>query len=182
MKSEKNLLILNLGIDSNDTSLGFTQTWINELNKEYKRVDVITMRLCKSDLNEEIGIFPVNEEGGKLTKFNQIKKIHKTFKHVLNNCNYDHCFAHMSPLILVIGSRQLKTKGIKSTLWFTHPGPKFGVKKIVLLIASFVANSIVTASKHSFPFKFKKLNLLSGAHFAVIWSLGAPHFMKWTLL
>ena len=35
------LLILNLGIDSDNTSLAFTQTWVNELSQYYKEIDVI---------------------------------------------------------------------------------------------------------------------------------------------
>ena len=53
MNKTKKLLILNLGIDSNDTSLGFTHTWINELKNEYPIIDIITMRLGKNDLEED---------------------------------------------------------------------------------------------------------------------------------
>ena len=40
MNDSNNLLILNLGIDTNDTSLGFTQTWIEALSKEYSTTEI----------------------------------------------------------------------------------------------------------------------------------------------
>tara|TARA_Y100000590_G_scaffold166700_1_gene190879 strand:- start:2222 stop:3289 length:1068 start_codon:yes stop_codon:yes gene_type:complete len=160
MNESKKLLILNLGIDSNDTSLGFTHTWINELKNEYPIIDVITMRLGKNDLGEDVGIYFVNKNNKKLTKFQQIKKIRYLFNEVLSKTNYDHCFAHMSPLLLVLGARKLRKKGIESTLWFTHPGPNYGVKRIVLYLAMLSAKKIVTASDNSFPYKTKKLNVI----------------------
>ena len=39
------LLILNLGVDAENTSLAFTQKWINELSLNYLKVDVITLKL-----------------------------------------------------------------------------------------------------------------------------------------
>ena len=39
------LLLLNLSVDSENTSLAFTQTWINELAVYYEEIDVITLRV-----------------------------------------------------------------------------------------------------------------------------------------
>ena len=38
------LLILNLGVDSENTSLAFTQKWINEISLNFDSVDVLTMK------------------------------------------------------------------------------------------------------------------------------------------
>ena len=159
MNETKNLLVLNLGVDVNDTSLGFTQTWIEELNKDYKIVDVITMRIGNNNLSENIEVNFINKNDKKLSKIKQLIRINRTFKHVLKNKSYDHCFAHMSPLLLVAGWPQLRKKRIKSTLWFTHPGPKLSIKKIILILATLVADNIVTASSNSFPYKVNKLNV-----------------------
>ena len=159
MTESKKLLVLNLGVDADDTSLGFTQTWIEELNKEYKVVDVITMRLGRNSLSKNIKINFINKNEKKISKIKQIIKINKTFKLVLKNNSYDHCFAHMSPLLLVVGWPHLYKKRIESTLWFTHPGPKFSIKKIILILATILANNIVTASSNSFPYNVKKLKV-----------------------
>jgi len=160
VSNQKKLLMLNLGIDSNDTSLGFTHTWIDELRNEYPIIDVITMRLGDNNLGEDVGIYFINKNNKKLSKVQQIKKIRALFDEVLNKKNYDHCFAHMSPLLLVLGSRKLKKKKIESTLWFTHPGPNYGVKRLILFLATRVAKNIVTASSNSFPYKTSKLNVI----------------------
>ena len=44
IKDEK-ILILNIGTDSKDTSLGFAISWLNEFSKNYQEVDVITLNL-----------------------------------------------------------------------------------------------------------------------------------------
>ena len=123
MTSSNNLLVLNLGVDTDDTSLGFTQTWIEELNKKYTNIDVITMRLGRNGLDNKIGVHFINTNEKKLSKIKQLVKIHKTFKSVLKIQDYDHCFAHMSPLLFIVGWIHLRRKRIKTTLWFTHPGP-----------------------------------------------------------
>ena len=38
------LLILNLGVDNENTSLAFTQKWINDISLNYDAVDVLTMK------------------------------------------------------------------------------------------------------------------------------------------
>ena len=45
----------------------------NELKNEYPIIDIITMRLGKNDLKEDVGIYFVNSKNKKLTKFQQIK-------------------------------------------------------------------------------------------------------------
>ena len=44
------LLILNLGVDSENTSLAFTQKWINEISLNFDSVDVLTCLLYTSTL------------------------------------------------------------------------------------------------------------------------------------
>ena len=89
MTSSNNLLVLNLGVDTDDTSLGFTQTWIEELNKKYTNIDVITMRLGKNGLDNKIGVHFINTNENKLSKIKQLVKIHKTFKSVLKIQDYE---------------------------------------------------------------------------------------------
>ncbi len=154
----KRLLILNLGVDSNNTSLAFTQSWINELSLYYEIIDVITMKVgSKYELNKNVNLYYINKENNKISKISQFIKLYKVSKRLIKNNKYSHCFAHMAPLQHLIAKYFLFKKKIKSTLWFTHKGPKFGIKWIVLWFSSLMANNIVTASKNSFPFKFKKV-------------------------
>jgi len=152
------LLILNLGVDSENTSLAFTQKWINELALNFTSVDVLTLKVgSKYNLNSNVNLFFINDKNSTYTKFYQFKKLIKLTRKLINENNYSHCFAHMAPLQHLIAKFFLLQKNVKTTLWFTHVGPKLGLKWIILWISSLLANNIVTASEQSFPFKFKKV-------------------------
>ena len=69
----------------------------------------------------------------------------------------------VSPISIVIGYYLLSKNKIKTTLWFTHPSPKFGVKKIILFLSMLASESIVTASRNSFPFNSHKVNVIGHA-------------------
>ncbi|MDC0076906.1 glycosyltransferase [Acidimicrobiaceae bacterium] len=152
------LLILNLGIDSDNTSLAFTQTWVNELSQYYKEIDVITLRVgTKYKLNKNVNLHYINNKNSNKSKSKQIIDLYKISKKLINNNKYIHCFAHMAPLQHLLAKYFLHKNKIKTTLWFTHIGPKFGIKWIILWLSSFLADNIVTASKNSFPFKFNNI-------------------------
>ena len=152
------LLILNLGVDSENTSLAFTQKWINELALNFTSVDVLTLKVgSKYNLNSNVNLFFINDKNSTYSKFYQFKKLIKLTRKLINENNYSHCFAHMAPLQHLIAKFFLLQKNVKTTLWFTHVGPKLGLKWIILWISSLLANNIVTASEQSFPFKFKKV-------------------------
>ena len=87
----------------------------------------------------------------------------KTVKKLVKETNYDRCFSHMSPISVVLSYLYLKRSGIKTTLWFTHPGPKFGIKKLILYLSFLISEHVVTASNTSFPFKGKKVNVIGHA-------------------
>ena len=68
------LLILNLGVDAENTSLAFTQKWINELSLNYVKVDVITLKKGeKYKLNENVSLHYVNKNDSSYSKFHQLK-------------------------------------------------------------------------------------------------------------
>ena len=152
------LLILNLGVDSENTSLAFTQKWINEISLNFDSVDVLTMKVGKNyQLNKNVNLHFINDQNTNHTKIYQLKKLTKVTRKLIENNNYTHCFAHMAPMQHLIAKFYLVRKNIKSTLWFTHSGPAFGIKWLILWFSSMLANNIVTASKNSYPFKFKKV-------------------------
>ena len=69
----------------------------------------------------------------------------------------------MSPISVVVSSILLQKNNIKTTLWFTHPGPNFGIKKLILFLSFLFAEHIVTASTSSFPIKSKKVHVIGHA-------------------
>ena len=64
-----------------------------------------------------------------------------------------------SPISIFVSSYYLIKNSIKTALWFTHPGPKFGLK-IILFLSMLISEYIVTASPSSFPFKNKKVKII----------------------
>ena len=158
---ESNLLYLNLAIDKNDTSLGFASSWIEEISKLYSNIDVVTLRLGEiPELPKNVNLYGPKSSKNKFQKYIHL---YKKIKNLLKTNNYNRCFSHMSAVSLFVASRLLNKHKIKSTLWFTHPGPSFGLKKLILFLAYKLSDNIVTASKTSFPFNSKKVNIIGHA-------------------
>lgn len=155
------LLYFNLAIDEHDTSLGFATKWIETIANNYDQVDVVTLRKV-SDIkfSENINIYGPNEKTGK---FNKYLALLKQVKILTKENSYERCFSHMSPISIFVSSYYLFKNSIKTTLWFTHPGPKFGLKKIILFLSMLISEYIVTASPSSFPFKNKKVKIIGHA-------------------
>ena len=159
MKSR--LLYLNLAIDSQDTSLGFAIGWLKEVSKIYDEIDVITLRKGTiPNLPDNINIYGPNSHKNKLKKYFYL---HKTAKNLINTHKYEKCFSHMSPISLFVLTSQLKRKNIETTLWFTHPGPGFGIKKLILYITTKMTKNVITASSTSFPFMSEKVSIIGHA-------------------
>ena len=158
---ENRLLYLNLAIDSQDTSLGFAIGWLKEVSKIYDKVDVITLRKgTVPNLPDNVNIYGPNNYKNKFRKYFYL---HKTAKSLINNNTYQKCFSHMSPISLFVLTSQLKRKKIESILWFTHPGPTFGIKKLILYITTKKTKNVITASSTSFPFMSEKVSIIGHA-------------------
>lgn len=151
----KNLLYFNLAIDEKDTSLGFTVDWLNTIAEEFDQVDVISLRVNGiPKVNDSIKIYGLENGKNRISKYIYfLKKLRKLTKEK----NYERCFSHMSPISVVLGKFFLVRHKIKTTLWFTHPGPKIGLKKLILYLAFLFSENVVTASKNSFPFTGQKV-------------------------
>ena len=151
----KNLLYFNLAIDEKDTSLGFTIDWLNTIAEEFDQVDVISLRVNGiPKVNDSIKIYGL--ENGK-NRFSKYIYFLKKLRELTKENNYERCFSHMSPISVVLGKFFLVRHKIKTTLWFTHPGPKVGLKKLILYLAFLFSENVVTASKNSFPFSGRKV-------------------------
>ena len=157
----RKLLYFNLAIDSKDTSLGFAIKWIETISNNYDQVDVVTLRLSTNpNFSNNVNVYGPKKLDKKIYKYYYF---FKQVKFLTSNNEYERCFSHMSPISVLIASYYLIKKRIKTTLWFTHPGPKFGLKKIILFMSLLISEQVVTASKTSFPFKSKKVHVIGHA-------------------
>ena len=155
--NRENLLYLNLSVDEKDISLGFAKTWTDQFSENFKNVDVITLnRPTEITEHENIKIYGISnsDKSSKLKKYIQIKNL---IQKLTTITNYDLCFSHMSPLLLVLTRIYAKNRKTPRILWYTHPKPKEFSKRVILLLSLIVSDKVVTASNSSFPYKSKKV-------------------------
>ena len=161
--NRKNLLYLNLSVDDKDVSLGFTKTWTDQFSKNYENVDIITLNKPVENIEyKNVKIYGITKYD-KSSKFNKYKQIKNIIQKLTIEKNYDLCFSHMSPLLIVLTRIYSKNKKIPCVLWYTHPKPKEFSKRVILRLSLFFSNKIVTASNSSFPYKSKKVNIVGHA-------------------
>ena len=161
--NRKNLLYLNLSVDEKDVSLGFAKTWTDQFSKNFDNVDIITLNKPVENIEyQNVKIYGIAKDN-KSTKFNKYKQIKNIIQKLTTETNYDLCFSHMSPLLIVLTRIYSKTKHIPTVLWYTHPKPKELSKRAILLLSLFFSNKVVTASNSSFPYKSKKVNVIGHA-------------------
>ena len=157
----RKLLYFNLAVDETDTSLGFAVKWIETIAKKYDHVDVVSLKKVSNPVfSQSIKIY--GPEPSK-RKFRKYIYLFKKVKELCKENDYERCFSHMSPISVVVSSILLQKNNIKTTLWFTHPGPNFGIKKLILFLSFLFAEHIVTASTSSFPIKSKKVHVIGHA-------------------
>ena len=157
----KKLLYFNLAIDESDTSLGFAINWIETIAENYDQVDVVSLRkVSNHNFSKSINIYGADKNNNK---FNKYIYLYKKVKELCEENKYERCFSHMSPISIVVCGYLLKKNKIKTTLWFTHPGPKVGIKKLILFFSFLISEYVVTASSTSFPIKSKKVNVIGHA-------------------
>ena len=162
--NKKKLLYLNLSTNEKDVSLGFSNTWISKFSIVFESIDLITLNKATNNQNKfkNVNIYGISESENlsKIAKFLKLKKI---IKDLTKKNEYSICFSHMSPLLSLIAKLYNQDKKTISILWYTHPKPKEITKKIILFTSLFINDKVVTASKSSFPYFSKKLNIIGHA-------------------
>jgi glycosyltransferase involved in cell wall biosynthesis len=161
--NRKNLLYLNLSVDEKDVSLGFAKTWTDQFSKNFDKVDIITLNKSHENIEyQNVKVYGIAKDN-KAKKFNKFKQIKNIIQKLTTETNYDLCFSHMSPLLIVLTRIYSKNKNIPRVLWYTHPKPKELSKRVILQLSLFFSDRVVTASNSSFPYKSKKVNIIGHA-------------------
>ncbi len=148
------LLLFNLATDADDVALGFAISWITELSKHVKAIDVITMRVGRYALPENVCVYSVGKEKG-YSEPRRFIEFYRIFFRLLRKNRYDGCFAHMMQLFAVMAAPFLRWKNIPLILWYAH-------KSVTptLRLATFFADRIVTASPESFRIASPKVRVI----------------------
>ncbi len=148
------LLWLNLATDLDDPVLGFTTSWIREIAKFVDSIQVITMRLGRAELPENVQIYSV----GKEKSFSEPRRIWEFYRHVLRILRQepvDVCFSHMIPIFTVLGYLPLKLHGVPMITWYAHRQ-----RTLILRVAHYLSDRMVSINENSYPYRGRKLRTL----------------------
>ena len=149
-----NLLLFNLALDADDPILNFTTRWVNRLAQFYDRIDVITMRAGRVEVEPNVCVHSVGKEKG-YGEARRAIEFYSILAQLLRERHYDACFAHMMPLFAVMGAPLLRLVHTPITLWYTHRSAHR-----ILQLATAVSARVVTAAPDSFPLKTDKLRVI----------------------
>jgi len=145
------LLLFNLATDADDPILGFTTLWIGALAARVDFIHVITMRMGKFDLPDNVRVYSVGKERG----YNEARRVFEFYRilgHILRNHGIDVCFSHMMPIFTVLAAPVLKIKGIPIITWYAHPKVTRTLK-----LAHRLSDQMVSCLSSAYPYKHDKL-------------------------
>lgn len=149
LRKNGSLLIITQVVDSQDAALGFFHQWIEEFSLHFSRVQVLCLRKGCANLPKNVDVLSLGKERGA----GRIHYIKTLFAYVVGKRDeYDAVFVHMNPVYIVLCGLVWRMMGKRVVLWYMHRS-----KTLNLKIAQFFANSIVTATKESYPLHTKKL-------------------------
>lgn len=143
-----NLLLFNISVDSEDHALAFSISWIRELSKYFNQINVITLSSGSYKLPDNCKVYSIKKQNKLLRAYNFLK----TLNSILKNTKIHYCFSHMNLVFVVLSGILLRIKGIPITLWYAHPS-----KHLILKIAYFFTNKVVTSFKKTFPYESSKV-------------------------
>lgn len=148
------LLLFNLATDADDPILGFTTRWICALAKRVEFIHVITMRVGRLDVPDNVRVYSVGKEKG----YSEPRRLVEFYRHlfrIVRADSIDACFSHMMPLFTILAAPVLKPLRIPIVTWYAHPSATRTLK-----LAHRFSDRMVTSIATSYPYKHDKLLLL----------------------
>jgi len=146
------MLIITQAVDKNHPVLGFFHRWIEGFAKHVEHVHVIALQTGEYNLPKNVTVHSLGKENGK----GKIQIIFNYYSLPFKlRREYGAVFVHMNPEYIVLAGWWWRLNGKKVALWYTHKSVN-----LKLRIAEFFTNIIFTASKESFRFPSKKLQVM----------------------
>ena len=148
------VLWFNLATDLDDPILAFTTSWIREVATTVDSIHVITMRLGRTELPENVRIYSV----GKEKRFSEPRRAWEFYRHIfriLHQESIDVCFSHMIPIFTILGYLPLKLHGVPIITWYAHRQRSF-----ILRVAHHVSDRMASTNTRSYPYSGNKLCVL----------------------
>lgn len=154
IKNNMKLLIITEKLDKNDEVTSFFHGRLLDFANECDMLSVMVLENKSHNLPERVKVCSL----GKERQVSKIGILFNFYKYIFaNHGEYDRVFVHRNPLYIVLGGMFWRFLGKEVTLWYNHT-----YSDLVLRVAVFFANQVITPSEKSFPFKTRKLKIVDG--------------------
>jgi glycosyltransferase involved in cell wall biosynthesis len=144
------LLLFNLATDGDDPILGFTTRWIRALAARVDFIHVVTMRMGKLDLPDNVRVYSVGKERG-YSEPRRVIEFYRILARIVREEHVDVCFSHMNPLFTVLAGPFLKLYKIPTITWYAHPKVTW-----ILRIAHCFSDRMVASVSTAYPYRRDK--------------------------
>jgi hypothetical protein len=114
-----NLLVFNLAMDADDSTLGHTTAWTNALARRCDHVSVITMTAGRLAVDPNVEVRSLGKERGASEPC-RLRRFYGLVRSALRARRIDACFAHMAPLFTVLFAPVARRAGVPILLWYAH--------------------------------------------------------------
>ncbi len=148
------LLLFNLATDIDDPVLGFTIGWIRALASRVEFIHVITMRVGRIDLPDNVRVYSVGKEKGYSEPRRGMEFYRRLFR-VVRAGQVDICFSHMIPIFTILAAPVLKVRRVPIVTWFAHPSLTRTLK-----LAHHLSDRMVTSLPTAYPYKHNKVTAI----------------------
>src|SRR4051794_5033393 len=148
------LLMFNLVVDADDSVLGFTHRWIEELATRVDRITVVTMKQGRTQLPGNVTVHSVGKERG-WSEARRALEFYRLTGGITSRDRPDVAFAHMQPLFAAMYAPIARPAGVPILLWYAH-----GAVPRTLRIADRLVDRSVTSTPAGYRLPSAKLHLL----------------------
>ncbi len=148
------VLLFNLATDADDSVLGFTHRWIEELAARVERVTVVTMRRGRVDVPANVRVHSVGHERGWSEARRALEFWRLTAGITLRD-RPDVAFAHMQPLFAAMYAPLARLRGVPVLLWYAH-----GAVPRLLKVADRLVDRSVTSTPAGYRLPSPKLHVI----------------------
>ncbi len=152
MKAGPSLLFITQKVDADDDVLGVYHRWIEELAKNFKKINVICLYRGRAALPANVWVHSLGKETGA-SRWKYLVNFYKYAWQLRND--YDVVFVHMNPEYVVLAGWFWKLLGKKIVLWYAHYLATWRLRA-----AACFADKIVTSTRLAYPLPSKKLEVL----------------------
>lgn len=148
------VLLITEKLDKNDDSASFFHGRLLDFASECEALSVVVLENKSHSLPDNVNVYSLGKENN-VSKFGIVCNFYKyIFTHYQE---YNRVFVHRNPVYVVVGGWFWRLMGKEVTLWYSHTYSDW-----MLHLAVFFASQVITPSEKSFPFKTKKLKIVSG--------------------